>query len=146
MLVRNGGVDIVLCVMAIQSHVTERIEVDVTELAPANEYTGIQEKTTVFVRALTAREKDKYEESLVSFKGKKRKIDLSDSRARMAVLCCVDENNRPIFKPEDVDWLSTKSAKALTRIADAAKQLNEISDEDEEELLKNSEATQTYDS
>ncbi|MDR0609276.1 MAG: hypothetical protein LBG58_04140 [Planctomycetaceae bacterium] len=55
----------------------------------------------------------------------------------MAVLVCCDENRRPIFQPSDVEWLTKKSSRPLTRIYNAAKELNDLSDEDEEELLKN---------
>ncbi len=55
----------------------------------------------------------------------------------MAVLVCCDENGNRIFEPADVEWLTHKSVRPLTRIYNAAKELNDISDEDEEELLKN---------
>lgn len=123
----------------------DKVEVDVTELGPTGT-DGKPRPTTVFVRALTAREKDLYESSFIKIRKGKRTVDMSDARARLAVLCCVQPDGTPVFKPDDVAWLTHKSAKALSRIYDAAKQLNEISDEDEEELIKNSEATPTCDS
>ena len=127
------------------SETREKTLVDVTELGPIGP-DGKPEKTVVWVRALTAKEKDDFENSCVRTHGRKRKVDMSNMRARMAVLCCVDGNDNLIFGPDDWKWLTHKSAKALSRIFNAAKDLNDISDEDEEELLKNSEATPTCDS
>jgi hypothetical protein len=61
----------------------------------------------------------------------------TDLRARLAVIVCVDENGKQIFTDRDVEWLTQLPARPLTRINNAAKELNEISDEDEEELTKN---------
>jgi hypothetical protein len=115
----------------------EMVEVDVTEWGVIDSVTGQPQKSTVFVRELSGREKDAFESGLITIKGRKQKINLDDMRARMAVLVCCDENHNPIFKPEDVEWLTKKSSRPLTRIYNAAKELNDLSDEDEEELLKN---------
>jgi hypothetical protein len=89
------------------------------------------------VRELSAREKDAFENSLVNRKGQKSKMNLEDFRARIAVLVCCDEKQNPIFEQHDIEWLSKKSVRPLSRIAAAAKELNDLTDEDEEELLKN---------
>ncbi|MDR1383324.1 MAG: hypothetical protein LBJ67_05705 [Planctomycetaceae bacterium] len=117
------------------------IEVDVTEWGPIDAEidaeTGKPEKTLVYVRELSGREKDAFESGLVSIKGRKQKLNLEDMRARMAVLVCCDAEGNAIFRPEDVEWLTKKSCRPLTRIYNAAKELNDLSNEDEEELLKN---------
>ncbi|MDR0705451.1 MAG: hypothetical protein LBF88_10755 [Planctomycetaceae bacterium] len=113
------------------------VEVDVTEWGEIDPETGKPKKSTVFVRELSGREKDLFEAGLISVKGRKQKLNLDDMRARMAVLVCCDENRKPIFMPSDVEWLTKKSSRPLTRIYNAAKELNDLSDEDEEELLKN---------
>jgi hypothetical protein len=118
-------------------HTFEKAEVDVSEWGEIDPETGKPEKTTVFVRELSAREKDQYEASLVSVKGKKRDMNFQDMRAKMAVLVCCDENGKPIFDPDDYEWLSQKPGKPLSRIYDTAVKLNGYSEEDEEELLKN---------
>ncbi|MDR1270624.1 MAG: hypothetical protein LBK82_13970 [Planctomycetaceae bacterium] len=115
----------------------EMVEVDVTEWGEIDTETGKPKKSSVFVRELSGREKDAFEAGLVSIKGQKQKVNLDDVRARMAVLVCCDENRNPIFRPEDVQWLTKKSSRPLTRIYNAAKKLNDLSEEDEEELLKN---------
>jgi hypothetical protein len=115
----------------------EKVEVDVSEWGKIDPETGKPEKTTVFVRELSGREKDAFEAGLFSLKGRKQKVNLDDVRARMAVLVCCDEQGKNIFQPEDVEWLTKKSVRPLTRIYNAAKELNDLDDEDEEELLKN---------
>lgn len=112
-------------------------KVDVTEWGELNSETGQPEPTFVFVRELSAKEKDDFEMSLLSHKGRKRKVNLENFRARLAVLVCCDENRQPVFLPSDVEWLTKKPVRVLSRITEAAKRLNDLSDEDEEELLKN---------
>jgi hypothetical protein len=115
----------------------ERVEVDVTEWGAIDSATGKPAKTIVYVRELSGREKDTFEAGLVSLKGRKHKINLDDIRARMAVLVCCDADGKAIFTPDDVEWLTQRSVRPLTRIYNAAKELNDLSEEDEEELLKN---------
>jgi hypothetical protein len=112
-------------------------KVDVTEWGNIDPSTGKPEPTYIFVRELSAKEKDAFETSLVAGKGRKQKINLENFRARLAVLVCCDEKRQPIFQPEDVEWLTQKPVRVLSRITEAAKRLNDLSDEDEEELLKN---------
>jgi hypothetical protein len=121
----------------IKSERFEMVEVDVTEWGEINPETGKPQKSSVFVRELSGREKDNFESGLVEIKGRKQKLKLEDLRARMAVAVCCDENRNPIFKSEDVEWLTQKSSRPLTRIYNAAKEINDLSEEDEEELLKN---------
>jgi len=109
----------------------EKVEVDVSEWS----ITG--ERTTVFVRELSARERDAFEASLVTGNGKKTKTDFRDMRAKLAVATCCDANGNPLFLPEDIETLSGKSAKVLDRICDAARKLNGMDTEDEEETVKN---------
>ncbi|MDR1181122.1 MAG: hypothetical protein LBL13_04005 [Bacteroidales bacterium] len=115
----------------------EMVEVDVTEWGAIDSETGKPEKTTVFVRELTAREKDDFEASLVQQRGRKQVTNLVDMRARMAVLVCCDESRLPIFRKEDVEWLTKKSSRPLTRIYKAATELNDLDSEGDIETLKN---------
>jgi hypothetical protein len=115
----------------------EKIQVDVTEWGEVDPETGKQKETFVYVRELSAREKDQFEAGLVSLRGTKHKLNLDNLRARMAVLVCCDAESKAIFSQDDVGWLTDRGCRPLTRIYNAAKRLNELSDEDEEELLKN---------
>lgn len=98
----------------------------------------------VRVKGLTGRERDKFEADSLT-KAKKsgqRDINLENMRARLVVLCAVDENFQPIFETRDVLHLGEKSAVALERVFAAAQRLSGMSDEDMEELAGNSESDQ----
>jgi hypothetical protein len=100
----------------------------------------------VTVRTLMAYEKDAWEESLADSKGKKVKIDMSNLRAKLCALTIVDDKGKCIFSEHDVVALGRKGAKAIGRVYDVAASLNGISEEDAEELVKNSGAIQSDDS
>jgi hypothetical protein len=86
-------------------------------------------KTTVWVRTLTAGERDRFE-------GRQARDPYTDVRARLAVLCLVDESGANIFSEQDIPALSQKCSKALDRIFAISVQLNGISKQDLEELKK----------
>lgn len=94
---------------------------------------------TVLVRGLTGEERDMYEQSLVEGRGKNAQMNLRNARAKLVVLCVVDEAGKPLFQRADVAVLGRKSAAALDRIFEAAKRLSGLSDSDVDELLGNSE-------
>jgi hypothetical protein len=109
----------------------EMVEVDVSE------WDDSAERTTVFVREMSARERDDYEASLVTGKGKKTEVNFKDMRAKLAAATCCDADGTLIFRPEDVEWLSAKPVKVLNRICDAARKLNGLNEDDEEDTVKN---------
>lgn len=98
----------------------------------------------VRVKGLTGRERDKFEaDSLTKAKkGGQRDVNLENMRARLVVLCAVDEQFQPIFERSDVLRLGEKSAVALERVFAVAQRLSGMSDEDMEELAGNSESDQ----
>ena len=100
----------------------------------------------VFVRGMTGRERDRYEHSCVEQKGKDTRINMKNARAKLVVLCTVDENGKRIFGDADIALLADKSAKALDRIFSVAQELSGISKDDMEELTKNSDETDGDDS
>ena len=89
---------------------------------------------SVMVRGLTGAQRDAYESSLMIGKGKSRDVNLKNARAKLVVLCVVDEDGRRLFTDADVAALGDKSAAALQRIFDAAQKLSGLSDQDIEEL------------
>jgi ABC-type ATPase involved in cell division len=101
----------------------------------------------VYVRQMTGRERDNFEQSLIKEK-KNAKGDvvsydraLGDFRAKLAVVTCCDEDGKALFLPDDYSLLSQNmSAKRLELIVNAAQKLNAISEEDKEALVKNSNA------
>ena len=93
----------------------------------------------VMVYGLTAGEKDMFETSLVNDK----KVDLKDATAKLCVLCIRDGNGDRIFTDIDIEKLSGKSGKALKRVYEVAESLSGLARGDVEEIVKNSEKTQT---
>jgi hypothetical protein len=105
---------------------TKRIPVEVPEWG-----------VTVWLRTLTGTERDAFEGSLMKGKGKNRAPDLANLRARLVVLCAVDEAGQRIFAPDDVDALGRKAAAPLDRLFSAAQELNGLSEADVKELEGN---------
>jgi hypothetical protein len=91
----------------------------------------------VRVKALTAAERDRYEEmALLDSKGdiaKKRE----DIRAKMILLAVIHEDGTPMFSESDLKPLSAKSAKAVGRLFDVACRLSGIGKDDVKDLEKN---------
>lgn len=105
----------------------------------------------VFVREMTAKEKNTWELSLtkrlprIGNRPQETEMNLEDYRAKLAICTICDEQGMRQFdmKPNIIAALSEKlSASNMERIADVASTLNKITKEDQEELTKNSEADQ----
>jgi hypothetical protein len=108
-----------------------------TELVEVPEWGG-----EVLVRSLTGQARDQYEADFLLIDTSKGKpsydMDLENARARLVALSVVDEAGRLLFDDDDVRELGTKSALALDRVYATAKRISGLSDEDVEELRKNS--------
>lgn len=104
------------------------------EEVPVPEWGGV-----VRVKGLTGKERDALEFSMIQGKGKKASVNLANLRAKLVSQACVDEAGNRIFSDDDVAALGNKSAAALQRIFDVAQRLSGLSDDDVEELTKNSE-------
>lgn len=102
------------------------------ERVPVPEWGG-----EVIVRGLTAAERDQFEQSIVETRGKNTKVNLRNIRAKLVVLCCVDEQGNRIFCDEDAEVLGRKSAVALNRVFEVAQRLSGLRPEDVEELAGN---------
>jgi len=102
----------------------------------------------VYVRQMTGRERDRFEQSLLKeVVGRDGSISydrsLEDFRAKLAVNTICDEQGNNLLQPNDYALLSQNmSAARLERIVNAAQKLNSISEEDREALVKNSESAQ----
>lgn len=83
----------------------------------------------VWIRTLTGRERDRFE-------GQQSRDPYTDIRARLAVMCLVDEDGKQLFSAEDIPALTAKSSRALDRVFAVAVKLSGISKEDVEELKK----------
>ena len=88
---------------------------------------------SVFVRSMTALERDKLETETV----KGRKVNIVGLRARVAILTVVDREGHQLFTDDDYVWLKQKNAAALNRIFEVASRLSGITEGDIDEMEKN---------
>lgn len=100
----------------------------------------------VLVRGLTGKERDLLEASMIKGKGKNTSVNLENLRAKVVARSIVDESNNRIFGDADIPALAQKSAAALNRVYAVAQRLSGITEEDVDELTKNSETVQSEDS
>lgn len=101
---------------------------------------------TVRVKGLTAAQRDQVEAKAVSARGSSMQLNLVGMRAHMAALSIVDGDGKALFTQADIKALGEKSGAALDRVFEVVTRLSGMSDNDVEELTKNSEADQSDDS
>ena len=109
------------------------------------------EKEFVYVREMTGRERDRFEQLLIKKIKKGNKIDfeqtLDDFRAKLVVSTVCNKEGERLLTTADFPALSENmGAVKLMKIADAAGKLNGISEEDKEEMTKNLEGGPDEDS
>lgn len=97
----------------------------------------------VHVRGMTGDERDAWEASLLDANGKPQMIGI---RASMAARCMVSASGERIFKDSHAKKLGEKSSAALNRVFEVARRLSGLTDDDVEELEKNSDAAMSGDS
>lgn len=103
----------------------------------------------VFVRQMTGRERDRFERSLFKEQKDRKgnityKQALEDFRAKLVVNVVCDETGKNLLEPGDWDLLSQNmTAARLEKLVEKAQELNRITEEDKEEMLKNSEEGQS---
>ncbi len=108
------------------------------EDVPVPEWGGM-----VRVKSLTGSERDGLEASMIEGKGKNANVNLANLRAKLVARSIVDESGNRIFEDADIALLGRKSAAALNRVYEVAQRLSGITQEDVDELTKNSEAAQS---
>lgn len=92
----------------------------------------------VTIKALTSAERDDFESSLRIKKNGKNDVSTANMRAKLVVMCAVDEYGHRIWSDTDAGWLGEKSSAVLSKLYDVATRLSGISEEDAKELEKNS--------
>jgi len=101
------------------------------------------------VRGLSGHERDRFESSMLKKTGSKGKpeIEMTDIRAKLVIeTTWTPDGKEKVFSLGDKDWLTGKSSRALQRIFEVAQRLSGITDEDVEELAKNSLGEESDDS
>lgn len=101
---------------------------------------------TVRVRTMTGAERDVFEQSVITRRGKKVDVIMRDMRAKLVALCLIDDEGEILFSESDVRALSNKSALALNRVFEVAQRLNGLTETDIEELTGNFQIGQNGDS
>lgn len=102
----------------------------------------------VFVREMTAKDKDDWEQSILKQKTNAKgtvqyETSLEDFRAKLAVATVCDEAGNLLFTAKDIKLLNAAmSASNMEKIVETSQRLNAITEKDREEILKNSEADQ----
>jgi hypothetical protein len=104
----------------------------------------------VFVREMTGRLRDRWESSITKEvkNAQGRVIDYErsheDFRAKLLVFTICDEEGNLLLKPQDAAKISASmSAGKMERIVNKAQKVNAISQEDRENLVKNSSGAQS---
>lgn len=94
---------------------------------------------TVRVSMMSGAARDAYEDSIIDFDAKgKVTRNLKNARAKLCAASIIDESGNLMFSEKEIDALGRKSAEALNRVFTAAQKLNALSDEQVEDLAKNS--------
>lgn len=117
-------------ILASSDIVTEKVEVP--------EWGGI-----VYVRSMTGRERDEFEESILVEKRERtrsgfrttRQASLSNFRAKLAARVTYDAEGNRIFTDADASKLGEKNSAPLQRIVAKAQELSGMTDEDVEDLV-----------
>ena len=89
----------------------------------------------VFVRGLTASERDQFEAETV-IPGSKQK-NFKNFRARLVVLCAVDGKGERLFAAKDAEALGKKSAAAVLKVFKVAQRLSGLGLDDEKDIEEN---------
>jgi len=90
----------------------------------------------VFIQMMTAKDRDSFEET-------RQNNPYSNLRAAMAIKTVVDQDGKRLFTDDDLDALGAKCAKALSRVFNVAIEMNHFTEEDVQELEKNSDGGQS---
>ncbi len=90
----------------------------------------------VFVRGMTATERDSFEAETLQDRGNGEiQVRYLDMRAKLAVRSIVDSAGNRIFKDEEFGVLSGRAASALDRIFTVAMRLSKISKSDVDKMM-----------
>lgn len=100
---------------------------------------------TVRLKSIRGKQRDAYEQSLIQERGGSRQMNLLNARAKLIVLCAVDEAGALLFNPDDLNMLGRKNAKPLDRLFDACRKLAGLSEEDVDKLTEDFGAARSED-
>ena len=94
----------------------------------------------VRVIALSSRQRDAFEKSLLVKDGKKQVVSYDNVKAKLLAQAIVDSQGKPIFSNGDIEALGEQGGDVVSRVYGVASRLSGLTDDDVEELVKNSAA------
>ncbi len=102
----------------------------------------LTDKDYVFVREMTGKERDWFEQSLLKKVKRAGKDDyesnLDNFRSKLAVITMCDVKGDALLSPTDfVKFSESISAAQLSKIVDVAQRLNAMNEKDKDDLVKN---------
>lgn len=103
-----------------------------TEEVPVPEWGG-----SVFVRGLTAAQRDSFEASMFVGEGDDRKFSAENIRAKLLVRCLVNEAGERLFADNEDEVLGAHSGAVLDRLFTVAQRLSGIARDDLKNAVKN---------
>ena len=120
----------------------------------------VHEGAQVKIMELTSGRRDYFEASMMSDAqegksktlnftmktGETKRVPVEKFRARIVAMSLVDENDQWMFKPGDEEQLAELGCDFINTIADEVVKLNKMSEEDIEQIKKDSEQIQDTDS
>ena len=91
----------------------------------------------VWVRTMTASERDAFDMSFIDAKTGKTVGTMKDLRSRLCQITLCDDDGKLLFDQGDIPKLAAKSGAVLDRCFDVAQRINGITGKDVDELAKN---------
>ena len=101
---------------------------------------------SVGVRVMGGAERDTFEYEATKRMTDDKLTDPRGLRSRLLVATLVDEEGQPVFTSADIPAIEQKAAPVISRLCEVAQRVNGLSDEDVEELAKNSSGAPNGDS
>lgn len=92
----------------------------------------------VIVQELPSLERDEFEASVITGKGKNLDVVLKGIRAKMFIRSIVDEDGNRVFTDQDIAIVNTFGSRCVDQVFSVAQRLNGITNKDVEETAKNS--------
>jgi len=96
----------------------------------------------VHIKSLSGVDRDAFEASMFEGRGKDRRENLANLRARLLVKTLVAPDGTKLFTEKDIRALGNKNAAALDKCFAQARELSGMTVDDVEEMVKNSEEVQ----
>ena len=98
---------------------------------------------SVYVKGMTAKDRSRFETQFQLSSGKSNTRKLKEIRERRVVACLCDEEGVLLLQDSDVDAVGSQPAAVIERIVEAAQKVCGMSNDDVEDLAKNSDETPT---